>query len=349
MSLSVDIQKQLGDFQLNVQFNTDDQPMALLGASGCGKSLTLRCIAGILKPDQGKIILNGQTLFDSAAHINLPPQQRRVGYLFQQYALFPNMSVRKNIACAVSQKKSRERVVKEKLRQFRLEAVADLRPGQLSGGQQQRTALARILASEPQAILLDEPLSALDSYLRYQLELELAETLEQFHGPVLWVSHDRGEAFRNCKNVCVLDHGRSQPVTSLDALFHHPGTEAAARLSGCKNYADAIPKGNEIILPQWGLTLSYNHPVPPNINRVGIRAHHIRPAETGFPCRVLRVIEDVFSTIVLLLPAGADDGAPPLRMELEKNAWQQLPDKGTLHITIDPDNILLLQSEGGPL
>lgn len=349
MPLSVDIHKKLGDFHLQVQFDTDDQPMALLGASGCGKSLTLRCIAGILKPDQGKIILNGQTLFDSAAGINLPPQQRHVGYLFQQYALFPNMSVRKNIACAVPHKKGREQIITEKLHQFRLEAVADLRPGQLSGGQQQRTALARILASEPRAILLDEPLSALDSYLRYQLELELAETLEHFNRPVLWVSHDRGEAFRNCKNVCVLDRGHSQPVTSLDMLLHHPCTEAAARLSGCKNYANAIPNGSEIYLPEWGLTLPCGQSIPFGVNRVGIRAHHIRPAETGIPCRVLRVIEDVFSTIVLLLPASASSDAPPLRMELEKAAWQQISNKETLHITIDPDNILLLQSEGGSL
>ncbi len=349
MSLSVDIQKSLGAFHLQVQFETDDQPLALLGASGCGKSMTLRCIAGILKPDEGKIMLNGRTLFDSAARIDLPPQQRHVGYLFQQYALFPNMSVRKNIACAVPQNHACKQIVEEKLCQFRLEAVADLRPEQLSGGQQQRAALARILVSEPQAILLDEPLSALDSYLRYQLELELAETLEQFQGPVLWVSHDRGEAFRNCKHVCVLDRGRSQSVISMDALFHHPDTEAAARLSGCKNYADAIPNGSEVYLPEWGLTLSCGHPVPSSVNRVGIRAHHIRPAETGFPCRVLRVIEDVFSTVVLLLPVNAAKNAPPLRMELEKTVWQRVSDQETLYIAIDPDHILLLQGEGGSL
>lgn len=349
MSLTVDIQKKLGDFQLHVQFDTDDQPLALLGASGCGKSLTLRCIAGILTPDQGKIILNGQTLFDSAAHIDLPPQQRRVGYLFQQYALFPNMSVRKNIAVAVPRKEGREQVVREKLRQFRLEAVADLRPGQLSGGQQQRTALARILASEPQAILLDEPLSALDSYLRYQLELELTETLEQFHGPVLWVSHDRGEVYRNCKNVCVLDRGRSQPLISLTELIHQPGTEAAARLSGCKNYADAVPQGSSIFLPEWGLTLSCGREVPDAVNRVGIRAHHIQPTETGIPCRVLRIIEDVFSTVILLMPDSAREGAPALRMELEKDVWAQLSNRDHIHVTIDPNHILLLQSEGGNL
>ena len=239
MALSVDIQKQLGDFRLEVRFETGDETLALLGASGCGKSVTLKCIAGILTPDEGHIELDGVTLYDSAARINLPPQRRRVGYLFQQYALFPNMTVRQNIAAAVRDKSRRQTEVAEKLRQFQLEAVADQKPGQLSGGQQQRCALARILVSEPRAILLDEPFSALDSYLKYQLELELADTLEGFPGTVLWVSHDRGEVFRNCRRVCVVDRGRSQPVTTLEELFRSPGTEAAARLSGCKNYAQA--------------------------------------------------------------------------------------------------------------
>ena len=203
MALSVDIQKQLGDFHLAVRFEAENETLALLGASGCGKSVTLKCVAGILTPDAGKIVLDGVTLYDSAAKINLPPQKRQVGYLFQQYALFPNMTVRQNIAAAVRDKARRKAEVAEKLHQFQLEAVADQKPGQLSGGQQQRCALARILASEPKAILLDEPFSALDSYLKYQLELELSNTLEGFPGTVLWVSHDRGEVFRNCRRVCV--------------------------------------------------------------------------------------------------------------------------------------------------
>lgn len=341
MSLSVEVQKKLGDFQLNVQFDTDDQPMALLGASGCGKSLTLRCIAGILKPDQGKIILNGQTLFDSAAHIDLPPQQRRVGYLFQQYALFPTMSVRKNIACAVPEKCRRAQVTAEKLKQFHLETVADLRPGQISGGQQQRCALARILASEPKVILLDEPLSALDSYLRNQLEIELTETLEKFSGPVIWVSHDKGEVFRNCKTVCVLDHGQSQISTTLDELIQHPATEAAARLSGCQNFTDAIPQGESVFLPEWGVTLPCGKRLSPEVSRVGLRAQHLYPSAQGFPCQVLRIIEDVFSTVILLLPESSASDAQPLRMELNKEIWAAHTHRKTIQVSIAPEHILL--------
>ena len=348
MALSVEIEKQLGDFRLEVQFQAEQETLALLGASGCGKSVTLKCIAGIVTPDAGRIALDGVTLYDSAAKINLPPQKRRVGYLFQQYALFPNMTVRQNIAAAVRDRSRRQADVAEKLRQFQLEAVADQRPGQLSGGQQQRCALARILASEPRAILLDEPFSALDSYLKYQLELELADTLGGFPGTVLWVSHDRGEVFRNCRRVCVIDRGRSQPVTTLEELFRSPGTEAAARLSGCKNYAAARPREDAVFLPDWGLTLSCGRPVPEGVCRIGIRAHHVRPAAPGgencFACTVERVVEDVFSTIVLLQPEGAAPEAPLLRMELDKEAWQAVPDKGRLTVSAPPEAILLLGS-----
>ena len=181
------------------------------------------------------------------------------------------------------------------------------------------------------------------------MELELTEMLEQFHGPALWVSHDRGEVFRNCKKVCILEKGRSQGVFTLDELFHAPGTEAAARLSGCKNYADAIPQGTSVYLPQWGLTLDCQRPVAPEVRRIGLRAHHIHPDPNGFECRVLRVIEDVFSTIVLLLPVGSAADAPPLRMELDKAAWQAVPDHSILSVSIEPNHILLLQQEGGQI
>ena len=346
MALSVDIRKKMGDFQLEVRFEAENECLALLGASGCGKSVTLRCIAGILTPDEGKIVLDGVTLFDSADKINLPPQKRQVGYLFQQYALFPNMTVRQNIAAAVRDKRQQKDVTEEKLRQFRLGEVANKRPGQISGGQQQRTALARILASEPKAILLDEPFSALDSYLKYQLEVELAETLEQFPGTILWVSHDRGEVFRNCRRVCVLDQGNSQGTFTLRELFHQPVTEAAARLSGCKNYTAAVPDGDRVILPEWGLTLNCGGPVPGDVTQVGIRSHHVHPAAGSvnpIPCAVAKVIEDVFGMIVLLRPDGWREGAPLLRMELPKEEWAALPDRERLTVTVAPENILLLK------
>lgn len=347
MSLQVDIRKQLGEFHLDVRFQAEQEIMALLGASGCGKSVTLQCIAGILRPDEGRIELDGRVLFDSQRHIDLPPQKREVGYLFQQYALFPNMTVRQNIAAAVRDKAARGDTTEELLRRFRLSDAADKRPRQISGGQQQRTALARILASRPKAILLDEPFSALDGYLKYQLELELNDTLSAFPGSVLWVSHDRGEVWRNCPRVCVIHQGRSEPVAVMKELFRHPGTEAAARLSGCKNYVSAIPDGNGVSIPAWGLRLNCGAPVPPDISLMGLRSHQIHPVppddERGFPCAVVRIIDDVFETIVLLRPRDAAEDAPLLRMELPKSAWAELDSPAALTVSVAPEDILLLR------
>lgn len=347
MSLQVDIRKKLGSFQLDAQFQAEAESLALLGASGCGKSVTLRAVAGILKPDEGRIVLDGTVLFDSAAHINLPPQRRNIGYLFQQYALFPNMTVRQNIAVAARDKALRDSAAAEKLRQFHLEDAADKLPGELSGGQQQRAALARILVTNPRAILLDEPFSALDSYLKYQLETELSDTLSQFSGPVVWVSHDRGEVWRNCRRVCVMDGGKSAPVITMEALFHNPETESAARLSGCKNYAAAIPAGSDIRLPDWNLTLHCGRPVPPDTRVAGIRSHHLRPSdgteENQIPCTVVRTIDDVFGVIILLRPENAVSDAPLLRMELSRELWQAWASARRITVSVSPQNILLLK------
>ena len=349
MSLSVDLEKRLGSFHLRVQFQAEDEITALLGASGCGKSMTLKCIAGIMTPDRGRIVLNGRVLFDSEAGIDLPPQQRRVGYLFQNYALFPTMTVEKNILCGIraGSKGEKAAALAEALRRFRLEGLEHHYPAQLSGGQQQRVALARILCTRPEAILLDEPFSALDSYLKWKLELELSDLLADFHGPILWVSHDRGEVFRNCKKVCVMEQGQSQGMFTLRQLFHEPETEAAARLSGCKNIVEAVPAGSAVTLPAWGLTLNCGKPVPADICQAGIRARHVMTVPEGTPdafyCTVERVIQDVFTTIVLLRPEGAASGAPLLRMELERDDWRRLNRPEGLWIAIQPRDILLLK------
>ena len=207
MSLFVDIRKKLGDFSLDVSFESDSGTLGILGESGCGKSMTLKCIAGIETPDSGKIILNGLTLFDSEKRINLPPQKRRVGYLFQNYALFPNMTVRQNILCGLhfeKDKSIRDVEVERILDLVQLRGLENHKPHQLSGGQQQRTALARILVNKPNLLMLDEPFSALDSHLRDALQLEMLELLKDFDKDVLLVTHNRDEAYHTantCKNT----------------------------------------------------------------------------------------------------------------------------------------------------
>ena len=255
MALIVDLEKRLGDFHLQASFRVEHEALALLGASGCGKSVTLKCIAGILRPDAGHIELDGTVLFDSAAKIDLPPQQRRVGYLFQNYALFPHMTVAQNVRAALRHcpRQERRQTAQQLMEIFHLTGLEGHYPAQLSGGQQQRVALVRILAAKPSAILLDEPFSALDACLKYQLELELEAILEDFGGSVLYVSHDRGEVQRHCRRLAVIDNGLVGRVTTLPSLLAHPATVAEARMAGCRNFTACTIHAGMLKAPAWGL------------------------------------------------------------------------------------------------
>ena len=354
MSILVDIKKSLGSFTLDVKFEAENEILALLGASGCGKSVTLKCIAGIIKPDEGRIVLNGKTLFDSRKKINLKPQQRRVGYLFQQYALFPNMTAKQNIAVGLRGRPKAERThaLEEKIKEFQLQGLEHKYPHQLSGGQQQRVALARILCTDPEIILLDEPFSALDQYLKWQLEMQLDDTIKKFSRTTIWVSHDRNEVYRNCDRICVLTSGKSSKPDTVKNIFSNPGSVSAAMLSGCKNYAKAQYQEKEatVFIPEWNLSLWCNSKVAGHVDHIGVRAHYVHlTQETGhnsFFCYVERIIEDVFSIIVMLRPEHARPNAPLLRMELEKHEWDYSITNGQrLQVHINPEDILLLSSE----
>ena len=213
MSIYVNIRKKVGSFQLDVQFEAGHETLALLGDSGCGKSMTLRCIAGVVTPDEGVIRINGETVFDSEHKINLKPQQRRVGYLFQNYALFPNMTVLQNIMAGMEREKGlskarRREQAMEYVSRLRLEGLEGHYPSQLSGGQQQRAALARMLASRPALILLDEPFSALDATLRWEMEQVVRQTINGFDGTALLVTHNRDEVYRLSDKVAVYLNGK---------------------------------------------------------------------------------------------------------------------------------------------
>jgi len=238
MSLYVDIEKNFGFFHLKVKFIADDETVSILGASGCGKSLTLKCIAGIEKPDKGKIIVDGVTLFDSEKKINLSPQQRKTGFMFQNYALFPNMTIRQNIiAGALKEKNSDKRraAVDNIMKRFGLTQLENHYPSQISGGQQQRVALARILISEPNILLLDEPFSALDSHLRFKLERETRQIIRDFGKTAVLVSHDRDEVFRMSDRIAIMDNGSIQTIGLKKDVFAAPETRNGATLTGCKN------------------------------------------------------------------------------------------------------------------
>ncbi len=197
--LEVQIYKKLAEFDLDISFQVDDNILGLMGASGSGKSMTLKCIAGIEMPDQGRIVLNGRVLFDSEKKINVPIQKRNVGYMFQSYALFPNMNVYENISVGLRARKVKDVdiVVQKVMQQFRIFELASRYPKQLSGGQRQRVALARLMAYEPDVLLLDEPFSALDEDLKKDLLQELKSEL-QISKPVIFVSHDKEEVNYLC-------------------------------------------------------------------------------------------------------------------------------------------------------
>ena len=345
MSLFVDIEKRLGDFRLTARFETQGGTLGLLGASGCGKSMTLKCIAGVERPDRGTIVLDGETLFDSERGINLPPQKRQVGYLFQHYALFPNMTAEQNILCALRWEKDRVRrntELERVVRLCRLEGLEKLRPHQLSGGQQQRTALARILASQPRLLLLDEPFSALDSHLREKLQLELRELLSQFGRDTVLVTHSRDEAYRMCARIGVIEGGRLLSVKETKSLFADPGSVAACRLTGCKNIAPGQKTGEyEVEVPAWGVRLRTAQPVGDGIKAVGIRAHHFsgRETENRFPVEYLGSMEEPFGWIIEFRFQGQRGDTPPLWLRMPKG----LAAGGDMEaLGVSPEHVLLL-------
>ena len=230
MALYVDIEKRLGTFDLKMKFEMQDEVLALLGPSGSGKSMTLKCIAGIERPDKGRIVLDDHVLFDSEQHINLKPQKRSVGYLFQQYALFPNMSVYQNIACGIKgaakrggagtdAKAEKDKMIRDIIDLMHLNGLEEKKPRQISGGEQQRVALARILVNHPDALLLDEPFSALDASLRKNLVRETYKLMKDYGKSVIFVTHDQKEAFRLSESVALLDKGMITRSGKRDEIF----------------------------------------------------------------------------------------------------------------------------------
>ncbi len=345
MSLYVDIEKRLGDFRLRARFETQGGTLGLLGASGCGKSMTLKCIAGVERPDRGAIVLDGEPLFDSEKKIDLPPRKRGVGCLFQDSALFPNMTVGQNILCGLHRERDREKRTKElneALRLCRLEGLEGLRPHQLSGGQRQRAALARILVSRPRVLLLDEPFSALDAHLRDKLQLEVRELLAGFGRDAVLVTHSRDEVYHMCRSIAVMDRGRLLAVRETKALFADPGSVCACELTGCKNVAPARKAGEyEAEVPFWGITLRTGRPVEDGLKAVGIRAHYFnaRTQHNRFPVEPLGEMEEPFEWIVEFRWRGQAPDAPPLWWRVPKD---RRPARFPAELGVAPANVLLL-------
>ena len=345
MSLEVHIEKTLGNFTLKTDFTTDGDPTALLGASGCGKSMTLRCIAGIIRPDKGRIVLNGRVLFDSEAKIDLPPQKRKVGYLFQNYALFDNMTVEQNIACGISSEKNRaerKKQVAAMIERMQLTGLEKNKPHQLSGGQQQRVALARILIGKPEIVLLDEPFSALDSYLRDRLLTEVKDLLGGLKQEMMLVTHSRDEAYTMCGKLLVMDHGKICDQGNTKEVFADPHSIPAAVLTGCKNIYAARAAGETTVeITDLGVTMETGRPVRQDLCAIGIRAHYFNPkAKTNlFPVMLTEEVESPFEWTLKFRYLNQKEGTPDVWWRVTKDKkLQSFPQE----LGIAPANLLLL-------
>lgn len=345
MAINVEIQKKFGEFELNMNFKSTSKRIGILGASGCGKSMTLKSIAGIETPTEGKIQIGEKILFDSKNKINLKPQQRNIGYLFQNYALFPTMTVAQNIAAGLKgSKEEKKKRVQEMAEKFQIEGLLKRLPGQLSGGQQQRVALARIMAYSPDVILLDEPFSALDVFLKDHLQQELEELLKDYDGTVIMVSHSRDEVYRFCEDLLIMDHGMVITAGKTKEIFANPVYRAAAKLTGCKNFVDLqyTEDTHEILLPGWGVKLQLKQEVPEGYTCIGYRAHDFVPVwgekrENCIDVRVKSIAELPFENQYYLNPVSTDE--PSICWFVQREKEGQLEAKGM------PDYLQLIEEK----
>ncbi len=342
MSLLVDIRKEFQGFSLNMQLEAEDKEvLGILGESGSGKSMTLRCIAGIVKPDSGKIILNGKTLFDSEKGINLPPRSRNVGLMFQNYALFPHMTVEQNIAAGVREKQKRETQIAKMLRLLHLEGLETRRPWQLSGGQQQRVALARMMAAEPEILLLDEPFSALDGRLRREIESDFAEALEIFAGPAILVSHNFNEIYRYCSRTVIVSDGEKLEEGGTKLLFSSPKKVASAKLLCCPNLTQLDRSG---YARDWDLYFE-----PPAAEEgcawVGIFGGDIElcTGGDGFSVKVQEISESLHEFTVKLEREGATGSLYATCSKTQAEKTLKLSSADTLFAKLPETKLLFLQ------
>jgi molybdate transport system permease protein len=362
-----------GDFDLAIQWRSTAARLALLGRSGAGKSLLLRCIAGLERPRQGRIVLGGQTLFDSERHIWVPAQRRRIAMVFQQHALFPHLTVAANVGFGLAHLSRAERQarVAAMLAAVGLSRQAGHWPHQLSGGQGQRVAMARALVVQPRLLLLDEPLCAQDSRRRRRLQQWITALQQSTGTAMLLVSHDIDEAHRLSDELLVIEAGRLLAQGPTRELFRQPRSLAVARLTGCQNLSPIVWLGPaRVLATRWGLAIDLPEAAASRqADWLGLRAHHLqlRPAGLGTStpgphwagaeapivkaCRLVRLSDgglQLSAELRLQAPAEAMALSRPveaIQVDLRPWEWQELQNhQGALELVIPSEALLLLQS-----
>jgi len=273
-TLELDIAVALRSFELGVSLSVGAQTVALVGPSGAGKTTVLRAIAGLRRPDRGRIALGDRAWFDAAAKVDLPPERRSVGLVFQEYALFPHMTVRANVAFGGAS----DARVRELLERVRIAHLADERPPGLSGGERQRVAVARALARDPRVLLLDEPLSALDAHTRAVVRGELQDVLGALALPTLLVTHDFRDAAALADRIGVIVDGRLRQEGTAAELVAHPADAFVASFTGGNLLPGRADGGVEVALDAGGVVRAAG----PASGRVGVAVY---PWEVGIALR----------------------------------------------------------------
>ena len=343
MKIYVDIYNKLDEFDLNINFKSNGT-IGLLGSSGSGKSMTLKCISGIEKPDGGIIKINGDTVFDSEKGINLPAQKRNIGFVFQNYALFPHMTVLDNISFGINKKNNMEKI-QSIVHKVEISNLLDRYPGELSGGQQQRVAIARVLARDPKVLLFDEPLSALDNYLKSQLEEWLDDLIKEFTGPTVFVSHNINEVIRICDNIVVLSKGNVIEQGLMQEVLNNPTTLETATITGCQNiFTASFHNDFSVYVKDLDIYLKTNKTVPKDISHIGIYGRDIFFSDdhnaNTISCKIKNTYRDLNLISLHLLPSR-NKGL--IHLTLTHREFENINVSQSVNIYIPEDRIIFLK------
>lgn len=360
--LTVKIKKALPEFNIDVEFFVDNEILVILGSSGAGKTITLKCIAGLIYPDEGTIELNGKILFDSKTHINIPARQRKMGFLFQNYALFPHMTVNENVAFGIqyqSQQKINERVA-WLLEKMNIPGLGHRYPVQLSSGQQQRVALARALSNEPEVLLFDEPFSALDTPRKERLELEILSLRNFYKGDILFITHDLIQGYKLGSRIAIFESGRIVQCDTKHKVIESPANYTVARLTGLKNLMKGQIIGIKekeiwIMVPQLGdlLRAIIKKDTNYSINQiviVGIRPEYIQfvnnyQNENTFLFTANQIIEGVTNFNYILHTLNANSGTDirfHLEASLSKSGANNIKQGKSYYIYLPPEHLVVI-------
>lgn len=345
MSIYIDATKNFGDFDLNIKLQSSSRRIGIIGASGSGKSMTLRLLSGLSTPDEGVIKVNDVCFFDSDKSVDLPTRKRKTGFLFQNYALFPNMTLEENVLFSLDKKNpSHKAKAASILDMLGLQRLKRHKPSQLSGGQKQRAALARALSIEPDILMLDEPFSALDNHLKKHTMDKFSDYLKNYLGIILFVTHNMEEAYRYCDEIVVVKNGRVDSHGKKEHMFLNPPTKTAAKLSGYRNISPvAKTQSGRARLVNYGFELDFMDVLKPYAILPGRALSLGKKSEPStFSAFISEIIESPFSVVLYL---EFENGLVPVEWNIKRSTWEEFKIKNpmeTLYVKLDPDKILFI-------